>query len=168
MCPNLKGFQNRCHSYLWKKTQGWSLALCCSSQNLTPEWQCAQQGQIHQLSGSQDLPNQSYEGRLVPQSIDFTLQKAACQQWMCVPAHPSTLAFFRDLPALSVLPICTWCFPQLVPNCLVSWIFYCNFLCLIYFKVAKCFHKERTVKLFRNEEDSKTSVSFVSVLGSAW
>lgn len=84
------------------------------------------------------------------------------------PSTSSTLAFFRDLPALSVLPNCTWCFPSLVPNCLVSWIFYCNFLCLIYFKVAKCFHKERAVKLFRNEEDSKTSVSFVSVLGSAW
>lgn len=89
-----------------------------------------------------------------------------------VDVRPSTSLHFSIFSGtcqpLSVLPICTWCFPQLVPNCLVSWIFYCNFLCLIYFKVAKCFHKERTVKLFRNEEDSKTSVSFVSVLGSAW
>ena len=65
------------------------------------------------------------------------------------------LSVFQGPARPSVLPICTWCFPQLLPNCLVSWIFYCNFLCLIYFKVAKCFHKERAVKLFRNEKDIK-------------
>lgn len=82
----------------------------------------------------------------------------------CTSLHAS---IFQRSANSSVLSICTCCFPQLVPNCLVSRIFYCNFLCLIYFKVAKCFHKERTVKLFRNEEDSKTPVSFVSVMGSA-
>lgn len=105
------------------------------------------------------------QGKLMPPSVDFTLCKALCQLPMCSSAQPSTLASFRDLPVLSVLPVCTWCFPQLVPNCLVSWTFYCNFLCLIYFKVTKCFHKERTVKLCRNEEDSKTPASFVFCFG---
>lgn len=29
------------------------------------------------------------QGKLVPQSIDFTPQKALGQLWMCLPAHPS-------------------------------------------------------------------------------
>lgn len=105
----------------------------------------------------------------VPQSRGTSLSSEGTRPIVDVhiSAHPFPWTFSACQP-LCVLPICTWCFPQLVPNCLVSWIFYCNFLCLIYFKVAKCFHKERTVKLFRNEKDSKTPVSFVSVWGSAW
>lgn len=52
---------------------------------------------------------------------------------------------------LSALPYGMRCVPQLVPNYSVSGRFYCNLLCLVYFKVAKGFHKERTVRLPRRK-----------------
>lgn len=59
--------------------------------------------------------------------------------------------FWGPVGPFFVLPYGMWCFPQLVPNYVVSRRFYCNFLCLIYLKVAKCFHKERTGKSLRKK-----------------
>lgn len=121
-------------------------------------------GSLRSLEARTYHQTRGCQGKLVPQSIDSHSWRHCANCW-CASRHIPPLKHFQGPAGSSALPICTWCFPQPVPNCLVSWIFYCNFLCLIYFKVAKCFHKEKTVQLFRNE-DSKTPVSFVSVLGS--